>query len=74
MTAAKNPYEPSPPCHRWSVNLLLGAAWKTKTRLAVFTWIEARYDPVRRHSSLNYKPPNNFERIHQKKQSTAKVR
>jgi len=42
-------------------------SWKTKTeaRLAVFTWIESRYNPVRRHSGLNYLSPVNFERKHE---------
>ena len=39
---------------------------KTEARLAVFTWIESRYNPRRRHSGLNYQSPTNFERIHQK--------
>ena len=39
--------------------------WKTQTeaRLAVFTWIEAWYNPHRRHSSLGQMSPNNFERM-----------
>ena len=39
-------------------------SWKTKTeaRLAVFTWIEAWYNPHRRHSGIGQKSPNNFER------------
>ena len=47
--------------------------WKTHTeaRLAVFTWIESRYNPRRRHSGLNYQSPNNFERNHQEKLDTA---
>ena len=40
---------------------------KTEARLAVFTWIESRYNPVRRHSGLDYLSPNNFERKHQEK-------
>ena len=43
---------------------------KTEARLAVFTWIESRYNPVRRHSGLNYLSPNNFERKHQEKINT----
>lgn len=39
--------------------------WRTQTeaRLAVFTWIEAWYNPHRRHSSLGQMSPNNFERM-----------
>lgn len=53
--------------------LIARCSWKTKTeaRLAVFTWIESRYNPVRRHSGLNYMSPNNFERMHQEKCNTA---
>ena len=38
--------------------------WQTKSqaRLAVFTWIESWYNPLRRHSGINYKSPNNFEK------------
>ena len=37
---------------------------KTEARLAVFTWIEARYDPRRRHSAHGRISPVNFERMH----------
>lgn len=46
--------------------LLDRRSWKTKTeaRLAVFTWIEAWYNPRRRHSALEYLSPVNYERKH----------
>ena len=39
-------------------------SWKNKTeaRLAIFTWIESWYNPVRRHSGIGYLSPNNFEK------------
>ena len=39
-------------------------SWKTKAeaRLAIFTWIEAWYNPLRRHSGLGHRSPNKFER------------
>jgi len=53
--------------------LIARRSWQNKTeaRLAVFTWIESRYNPVRRHSGLNYQSPNNFERMHQEKINNA---
>jgi putative transposase len=45
-------------------------SWKSKTeaRLAVFTWIESWYNPVRRHSGIGYQSPINFEKELQSKQ------
>ncbi|BBE08184.1 integrase catalytic subunit [Mycoavidus cysteinexigens] len=40
---------------------------KSEARLAVFTWIEAWYNPKRRHSSLDYVSPIHFERKHLQK-------
>ena len=37
---------------------------KTEARLAVFTWIEAWYNPRRRHSAHGRVSPINFERMH----------
>lgn len=35
---------------------------KVEARLAIFTWIEAWYNPLRRHSAINYQSPMEFER------------
>lgn len=35
---------------------------QTEARLAIFEWIEGWYNPHRRHSSLGYLSPTNFER------------
>jgi putative transposase len=35
---------------------------KTEARLAIFTWIEAWYNPRRRHSALEFLSPLNYER------------
>ena len=39
-------------------------SWKTKTeaRLTIFQWIEAWYNPLRRHSGIGQMSPNNFEK------------
>ena len=40
------------------------SSWRTRAdaRLAVFDYIEAFYDPQRRHSALGYLSPAEFER------------
>lgn len=51
------------------------SSWKNKTeaRLAIFTWIESWYNPVRRHSRLGYLSPNNFERKLRRKSNYDKL-
>ena len=41
-------------------------SWQTKAeaRMALFTWIEAWYNPRRRHSALDYDSPLDFEERH----------
>ena len=47
-------------------------SWKTfaEARLAIFTWIEAWYNPRRRHSGLGQKSPNNFEKELQERKTS----
>lgn len=49
--------------------------WKTKAeaRLAIFTWIESWYNPLRRHSGLGQRSPNNFERSMQPSRSDTDI-
>jgi len=46
-------------------------SWKTKAeaRLVIFTWIEACYNPLRRHSGLGQRSPNIFKRSLKKQKS-----
>ena len=39
---------------------------QAEARMAVFEWIEGWYNPHRRHSSLGYRSPANYERAHQR--------
>jgi transposase InsO family protein len=50
-------------------------SWKTKSeaRLAIFTWIEAWYNPLRRHSGLGQRSPNAFERSLKKQKSDTDI-
>jgi transposase InsO family protein len=38
---------------------------QAEAKMAVFEWIEGWYNPHRRHSSLGYRSPVNYERAHQ---------
>lgn len=46
------------------IELLDTRAWSTREELAfaIFEWIECWYDPHRRHSTLGYLSPNDYER------------
>jgi putative transposase len=47
--------------------------WTTKAQLAsaIFEWIEAIYNPIRRHSALGYLSPIEFEALHTAAESAA---
>jgi putative transposase len=48
------------------IELLDRQRWRTRQELAnaIFEWIEAFYNPVRRHSGLDYLSPVDYERAH----------
>lgn len=48
------------------IELLDRRDWSTRAELAgaIFEWIEAYYNPTRRHSALGYLSPNDYERLH----------
>ena len=53
----------------WSTmqrELLDRQTWTTRADLgtAIFEWIEAFYNPVRRHSALGYRSPHEFTALH----------
>jgi len=39
---------------------------QAEAKMAVFEWIEGWYNPRRRHSSLGYRSPVNYERAHKR--------
>ena len=48
------------------IELLDRRHWPTRAELAnaIFEWIEAFYNPLRRHSALGYLSPLEFEALH----------
>ena len=56
-----SPSRSSPP---WKPKLLDRNTYHTRTeaRTAVFDFIEGWYNPTRRHSTLGYQSPTNYER------------
>ena len=48
------------------LELLDRHSWQTKAQLAgaIFEWIEAWYNPIRRHSSVGDLSPVDYERRH----------
>jgi putative transposase len=44
---------------------------QAEAKVAVFEWIEGWYNPHRRHSSLGYRSPVNYERAHQRSNESA---
>jgi len=50
------------------LELLDQRTWATRQELAnaIFEWIEAWYNPTRRHSALGYHRPVSYERMHQR--------
>ena len=51
----------------------LSGQTKAETRLAIFTWIESWCNPMRRHSGLEQRSPNIFERSLQTQKSVAHI-
>lgn len=48
------------------IELLDRRSWATRSELAsaIFEWIEAFYNPIRRHSALGYLSPIQHEQVH----------
>ena len=46
-------------------------ASQAEARMAVFTYIEGWYNPLRLHSALGYKSPTAFEKEHRQPSLTA---
>jgi putative transposase len=46
-------------------------ATRAEPGTAIFEWIEAFYNPVRRHSDISYHSPKQFETLHTATPKTA---
>jgi putative transposase len=69
MGTAGDCYDNAPMESFWGsmqIELLNRQTWRTKVELAIAIadWIEHFYNPIRRHSALNYLTPNEFEDLH----------
>jgi putative transposase len=55
------------------IELLDRRTWPTRASLAaaIFEWIEAFYNPTRRHSAIGYLSPVAFETLHSKAATAA---
>ena len=55
------------------IELLNRQSWKTVLGLssAMADWIDNFYNPLRRHSSLSYLTPDEYEALHSRKAQTA---
>lgn len=53
--------------------LLRSRSFKTRqdAKTAIFDWIEAWYNPARRHSRLGYRSPAHYERDHERSDDCA---
>jgi transposase InsO family protein len=69
MGTAGDCYDNAPMESFWGsmqIELLNRQGWKTVVELstAMADWIETFYNPIRRHSSLDYLTPNEYEALH----------